>query len=68
MTFRQAVSNFISVNKPFNDYWQMQYAWTVYVDSLEKDCIITMKQQANWGNPCTPDGFKNFNLKFKRGE
>ena len=64
----QAIAYFCEVNKPFNDYWAMQLAWSCFVDGLERDGYISMKQQANWDNPCTPETFKRFNKKFKGGE
>lgn len=67
MTKPQAIAYFCEVNKPFNDYWAMQLAWTQFVDDLEMSDAISMKQQASWGNPCTPETFKRFNKKFKGG-
>jgi hypothetical protein len=68
MTKPQAVKLFTDHNRPFNDYWSMQLAWSCFVDGLERDGEITMKQQATWLNPCTPDTFKRFNKKFKGGK
>ena len=67
MTKPQAVKLFTDYNKPFHDYWTMQLAWSCFVDGLERDGHISMKQQANWDNPCTPETFKRFNKKFKGG-
>lgn len=68
MTKPQAIAYFCEVNKPFIDYWAMQLAWSQFVDDLEMSDAISMKQQANWVNPCTPETFKRFNKKFRGGE
>ncbi len=64
MTKAEAVKYFLESNKPFHDYWSMQLAWSQFVDDLEMSDAISMKQQANWDNPCTPETFKRFNKKF----
>ena len=64
MTKAQAISYFHESNKPFYDYWAMQLAWSQFVDDLEMSDVITDKQRDNWGNPCTPKTFKQFNQKF----
>lgn len=65
MTKQEVVKYFAETNKPFNDYWEMQLAWTQFIDNLKMSDAITEKQRNNWGNPCTPETFKNFNKKFK---
>ena len=52
MTKPQAIKLFTDYNRPFNDYWSMQLAWTVFVDGLERNGEITMKQQANCIGSC----------------
>ena len=61
MTRKYAVKLFTQIYPPFNDYWEMQLQWTVFVDDLE----ITDNQRSHWGNPCTVKGFKTFNKKFQ---
>lgn len=63
MTFKEAVKCFREYNDPFNDYCAMQLQWECYVDSLCRDGAITIKQSNKWGNPCTPETFKDFNQK-----
>ncbi|MBO7731886.1 MAG: hypothetical protein J6S67_05020 [Methanobrevibacter sp.] len=65
MTFKQAKRDFINVSDSFNDYWEMQFAWSCYIDGLNRDGQITDKQLNNWGNPCTVRSFKRFNKGFK---
>lgn len=67
MTKKEALRQFIEMNKPFNDYWEMQLAWTCYTDGLSKDRQISEKQRTTWDNPCTPETFKKFNKKFQGG-
>ena len=55
---------FLQSMKPFYDYWNMQLAWTQFVDDLKMSDVITDKQRDNWGNPCRPETFKRFNQKF----
>lgn len=61
MTRKQAIDLFTQIYPPFNDYWEMQLAWTAFIDDLE----ITETQRSHWGNPCTVKGFKAFNKKFQ---
>lgn len=66
MTKSQAIKEFTTFNKPFREYWEMQLAWTIFLDSLKADKRITQRQRdCVWGNPCTPETFKTFNRKFK---
>lgn len=67
MTKKQVIKYFLNTQSPFNDYWKMQQTWELVLDNLCKDKEITQKQRDNFGNPCTPDTFKNFNKKFKGG-
>lgn len=64
MTFKDAVKDFMTINKPFGDYWSMQSAWACYTDALCKDGVITSRQWERWDNPCTPETFKRFNQKW----
>ena len=66
MTYKQAVKDFIKMCNPFNDYWAMQLAWSIYTDGLCKDRMITQKQFQNWLTPCTPETFQKFNNKLGR--
>lgn len=59
MSFQEAVRDF-KQQGPWNDYYEMQLDWTVYIDGLADDGIITKKQRDNWGNPCTPSSFKKW--------
>jgi hypothetical protein len=61
MTRKQAVDLFTQIYPPFNDYWELQLQWTVFLDEID----ITEKQRSFWINPCTPKTFKNFNRKFR---
>lgn len=65
MTKKQALNLFTEIHKPFNDYWAMQLRWEGFTDFLCADGRVTEKQRSTWGNPCTPETFKNFNKKFK---
>lgn len=65
MTKKQVINYFLNTHRPFNDYWEMQLTWEIVIDNLCKDKEITQKQRDNFGNPCSPDTFKNFNKKFK---
>ena len=65
MTFGEAKKTFLDIHESFNDYWEMQFAWIVFTDGLCKDKTITQRQFENWGNPCTLEGFKRFNKRFK---
>ena len=64
MTKTQAVEYFVSVNKPFHDYWAMMLAWEQFIDDLKMSDSITERQRDNWENPCTPETFKRFNNKW----
>lgn len=65
MTKSQAVKMFTEIFEPFPEYWAMQMGWTSFIDVLCAVGSITEKQCSTWGNPCTPETFKNFNKKFK---
>ena len=56
MTYKDAVSKFIGINKEelnshSDDYCYKQLMWSCYVDSLCKCGEITNKQFSNWGTP-----------------
>lgn len=65
MTYKKALAVFLCANRPFSDYWEMQLAWSCYVDGLHRDGMITDRQARTWDNPCTPETFKRFNKKFE---
>lgn len=61
MTQQDAKREFKNNYGTFNDYWEMQEAWTQYVDDLVADGVISETQANKWGNPCTPETFKRWN-------
>ena len=63
MTIKQAIRDFISLGTKFSDYYEMQFAWECYKDSLNRDGVITDRQRDHWGNPCTPEGFDKWNKR-----
>ena len=65
MTYKEAKEMFIEISRPFNDYYEMQLAWSCFVDGLCRDRTITLRQYNNWSNPCTIKTFKRFNDKLK---
>lgn len=60
MSFEDAVNDFKSFG-PFNDYWEMQEAWEIYMDGLNKDHVVSYEETSNWDNPCTPETFEEWN-------
>ena len=65
MTRKEAISMFIEHSRPYNDYYEMQFAWSCFVDSLYMDKTITLRQYNNWTKPCTVKSFQKFNDKLK---
>lgn len=65
MTKKETIQYFLDSFNPFSDYWSMQLQWSIVVDNLIKDKEVNPKRASNWGNPCTPETFKQFNRKFK---
>jgi len=65
MTRPQGIQQFLKNNRQFGDYWEMQLAWTLFMDCLYLQRVITQRQRDIWGNPCTPETFKKFNSKFR---
>lgn len=51
MTYKEAVEMFIEHSRPCNDYYEMQFAWSCFVDCLCKDKTITLHQYNNWSTP-----------------
>lgn len=47
----------------FNDYYEMQLAWSFFTDGLARDNLITSKQRENWDNPCKVDTFTRWHKK-----
>lgn len=66
MDKKTALKSFISVTSKWNDYWEMQLNWECYIDGLARDGQITEKQRNNWGNPTTPEKFRNWNSRNYR--
>ena len=64
MTFKQAVTQFMSYGVRYSDYWELKFDWSCYKDCLARDNQITERQRTNWGNPCTPETFKRFMQKW----
>lgn len=59
-----AIKDFISFAEyGFNDYYEMQQAWTFFTDGLARDGEITVRQFENWGNPCKPETFKKWHKR-----
>lgn len=65
MTKKEVLNCFLEYNKPFNDYWEMQLKWEMYVDILERQGSISIRQGNRFGNPCKAENFKTFNKKFR---
>lgn len=66
MTYKEAIEMFIEVSRPYNDYYEMQLAWSCFVDGLCRDKTITLHQYNNWSTPCTVKSFQRFNNKLKK--
>lgn len=66
MTKEEALKQFILMRegRPWGDYWSMQEMWSYYVDSLNKDGIITDRQAMSWNNPTTPEKFDKWTRKY----
>lgn len=60
MSYEQALREFTSNGKPWGDYWSMQYDWTMFVDSLERDDLVDYEEARWWDNPCTPETFREW--------
>lgn len=58
------IKNFVKDHDRFSDYWSMQFAWQVYIDTLCKCHAITQRQYETWGNPCTPETFKRWSNRW----
>lgn len=60
----EAVKSFVSSSENgFNDYYEMQQAWSFFTDGLCRDGQITLKQFENWGNPTTVEKFKSWHKR-----
>lgn len=60
MSYQQALNEFTANGKPWGDYWSMQYDWTMFVDSLERDDLVDYEEARWWDNPCTPETFREW--------
>ena len=60
----EALKDFISISEyGFNDYYEMQQAWTFFTDGLCRDGQITLRQFETWGNPCKRETFTRWHKR-----